>query len=72
MTTKDKALEKWIEIQLAMLPIWCQSVTGRALAREIATKAWHAAVKYTLAFAAEEYRRRGDDDTAEFVMKLEP
>ena len=40
--------------------------------REVCTEAWRAAVKHTLAFVAEEYRRRGDDDTAEFVMKLEP
>ena len=40
--------------------------------RVVCEEAWHAAVKHTLAFVAEEYRRRGDDDTAEFVTKLEP
>lgn len=58
--SKNEALERWIEVQLAMLPIWCQNVTGRALAREIATKAWHAAVKHTLEHVVGEVNKRAN------------
>ena len=60
---QDEALDTWLgaELQVASFNT-----------RLAACNAWHAATKHTLAFVAEEYRRRGDDDTAEFVMKLEP
>ncbi len=34
--------------------------------------AWKAGVKHAMGFVAEEYRRLGNEDVAEFVMKLEP
>ena len=60
---KDEALDKWFD---AELPVASFNT------RLAVCAAWRAAVKHALAFVAEEYRRRGDDDTAEFVMKLEP
>ena len=79
--SQDEVLKKWLErlsltshldyfvddqdscSKAAMLCRFNENDIGRT---------WRAAVKHTLAFVAEEYRRRGDDDTAEFVMKLEP
>ena len=70
MAPKGKALDKWLEGD------WWRRLPAPDSARGhtefVAREAWHAATKHTLAFVAEEYRRRGDDDTAEFVMKLEP
>ena len=60
---QDAALDEWLE---AELPVASFNT------RLAVCAAWHAAVKHTLALVAEEYRRRGDDDTAEFVTKLEP
>ena len=67
--SKDAALEKWIEEDMRDVP--CAMPVDEA-GEYMCRAAWFAAVKHTLAFVAEEYRRRGDDDTAEFVMKLEP
>ena len=66
---QDEALEKWIEDDMRDVP--CAMPVDEA-GEYMCRAAWYAAVKLTLAFVAAEYRRRGDDDTAEFVMKLEP
>ena len=65
----NDALDKWIEDDMRDVP--CVMPVDEA-SEYMCRAAWFAAVKHTLAFVAEEYRRRGDDDTAEFVTKLEP
>ncbi len=85
--SKDEALDKWLEAELPMVmgestAMACNEPVQAWLDRVVARAAWHAAVKHTLAFVADELGKQATvigspsawcmQDFVNFVKKMKP